>query len=265
MKDIYENAMIKVMSFYSGVRARHVYGWVSIIWFTLAVRIAVSEDVPLQTVSEVAARCGENVTLPCGVTMPSQSDIKLFSWVGGNKSCKYEDSQPDPEVLCERTAETPNHRLDMTLLNVMPVDQGEYLCKLRSKVGVGFARTLVTVQDCFGNSNSYIKNTAATCQFRGVYPSGTVHWFQGDVNLTDSASTQKEEDQHGRYDVVSTIDVPKGKMSEPYRCSLWIPSIGKNLHTQELPMVKALESSGSMVRVQWICIMVEIMMVKFMK
>ncbi|XP_051244931.1 uncharacterized protein LOC127356900 [Dicentrarchus labrax] len=264
MKDIYESAMIKVMSFYSGVRARHVYGWVSIIWFISAVRIAVSEDVPLQTVSEVVAQCGENVTLPCGVTMQSQLDIKLFSWVRGNKLCTYEDSQLDPEVLCESTEDTPNHRLSMTLLNVMPVDQGEYFCKLRSKVGVGFAKTLVTVQDCFENSKSYIQKTHATCQFRGVYPSGTVHWFQGDVNLTDSAITQEEEDQYGRYDVMSTIDVQKGK-SEPYRCSLWIPSVGKNLHAQELPMVKALESSGSMVRVQWICIMVEIMVVKFMK
>lgn len=115
-------------------------------WTLSSLYYSVSQGVALQTISQVAARCGENVTLTCEATLSQQLDIKLFAWVAKNKTCHYEDHQPDPEVLCESTAKTPQHRLTLTLLNVMPVNQGEYLCKLRSKLGVKSATTVVTVQ-----------------------------------------------------------------------------------------------------------------------
>lgn len=262
--------MIKVMSFSSGVRTRYVFGWVSIIWFTSAVSIAVSNGLELQTISQVAAQCGKNVTLTCEATSSEKLDIQLFSWLAINKTqfsrCQYQHKQHDPQVLCESMAETTHHRLTLTLLNVMPTNQGRYLCKLRTTQGVKSDKTDVTVEDCFGSSGSSINNSHAECWFKGVYPIGTVHWFQEDVDLTDSASTQEEQDQHGLYNILSTINVQEGNPSKPYNCSLWMPSATKYISTQylEIPTFGGPGSSGSMVKLQWFCMILEIMIVKFM-
>lgn len=205
--------------------------------------------------------------------------------------CQYPEGQTYPEVLCESTDQPPHHSLTLTLLNVMPVDEGTYLCKLQSDLGAPSEKTVVTVQgklqrfnickyillivlkktktliftDCLGSFDSSINESHAECWFSGVYPSGTISWFQGDVNLTDPASTREEVDHLGLYNVSSTIDVQKGNLSQPYTCSLWIASARKHLQSQQLPVVKKqTESSGSMVNLQWICVMVEIMMVKCM-
>lgn len=107
----------------------------------------VSQGVELRTTPPVAAVCGENVTLTCEATLARQLDIKFFAWLVGNKTvCKHKDGQPDPEVLCESTAGTLNHTLTLTLINMTPVNQGKYLCKLRSNQGIKSATTYVTVQ-----------------------------------------------------------------------------------------------------------------------
>ncbi|XP_049925376.1 uncharacterized protein LOC126405615 [Epinephelus moara] len=251
------------MSFSSGVRTQHVFGWVSIIWFMSAVCIIVSESVELQTISQIAAQCGNNVTLKCDAVSSHQLDIRSFEWLARDKSvCQNGHGQPDRKVLCERG----DHSLTLTLLNVMPDDQGTYLCKLRSTSGSGSKNTVVTVQDCLGSVGSSINESYAECWFTEVYPDSTVHWFQGDVNLTDLAVTQEAVDNQQYNYVSSKIVVQKGNLSQPYECSLWIPSTGKYLSNQQLHMVQKLvvNSSENMVKLQWICMIVGIMMVKFM-
>lgn len=104
---------------------------------------AVSESVELQTISQVAAQCGNNVTLTCDAVSSHQLDIRSFEWLARDKSvCQNGHGQPDRKVLCERG----DHSLTLTLLNVMPDDQGTYLCKLRSTSGSGSKNTVVTVQ-----------------------------------------------------------------------------------------------------------------------
>lgn len=101
------------------------------------------EGVKLQTIPQsLASQCGDNVKLTCEGNL-SQPDIKLFAWVFKTKSCRYNDHQSE---LCETTHEPLRQSLTLTLLNVMPVDQGEYLCKLHSKLGVKSQKTIVTVQ-----------------------------------------------------------------------------------------------------------------------
>lgn len=109
---------------------------------------SVSQGVKLQTTSEtLSAQCGENLALTCEATSSQPLDIKLFTWLARNKTvCQYEDGQHDPEVLCESDAKAPHYQLTLTLLNVMPVHQGNYLCKIQSDRGGKSATTHVTVQ-----------------------------------------------------------------------------------------------------------------------
>nr|XP_046272406.1 uncharacterized protein LOC124073898 [Scatophagus argus] len=253
-----------IMSFYPGIRTRHVHGWISIIWFTSAVSIAVTEEVKLQTISQVVSQCGTNVSLPCDVASSQQLDIIKFSWVGRNITCLHDSPQSEPGVLCEKKSKSPHDTLTLTLLNVMPVNQGSYVCKLHSKQTVKYAATVVTVQNCSGSFSASINASRAECWFSGLYPSGHIHWFQEDVNLTDFASTGEEEDQYGRYNVSSTINIEKRNLSQPFKCSLWIPSLRSYVHTLVPPIAKPLETSGSVVKQQWIFVMVGIMMVKLM-
>ncbi|KAJ4931849.1 hypothetical protein JOQ06_010288 [Pogonophryne albipinna] len=233
MKDINKSVcvhMMKGMSLFSDVSTqRRVFGWVSIIWFTAG--IAVSHGLELHTVSQVAAR---------------QHD--------------------DPKVKCEYIVEPPQI-LTLILLNVMPSDQGKYLCKLRSSHGMKSNTTDVKVQDCLETSGYDRNESYAECWFNGVYPGGgSVRWSQGELNFTAPAFYQKEEmDHHGRYNILSQLDVQKGNLNQPYTCSLWMPSTSKALFSHELHVVKKLKgSSESMVTLQWICLIMEIIMVKCM-
>ncbi|XP_034749231.1 uncharacterized protein LOC117957528 isoform X2 [Etheostoma cragini] len=232
--------------------------------FLSCVGVPGSQRVELQTISQVAAQCGENVKLTCDARPSGEMNIVKFIWLAKNKTvCQYSEDQPHPKVLCESTSQPPHHSLTLTLLNVMPVDEGTYLCKLHSDLGALSKKTVVTVQDCLGSFGYFINESRAECWFSGVYPSGTISWFQGDVNLPVPAGTREVVDQLGLYNVSSTIDVQKGNLSQPHRCSLWITSARKYLSSQQLLMVKKqTRSSGSTVNLQWICAMVEIMLVK---
>ena len=148
----------------------------------------------VQTIPRVVAQCGDNVTLTCDTSSLRLSDITLFSWVGTNKTlCEY-NGKHDPEVMCESTAETTHQKLTLTLINVMPIHHGKYLCKVRSKMGVNNNSSFVTIQgelacsfsflilsvlfylsksslifaDCPGSSGFFINETYAECWFNGV-------------------------------------------------------------------------------------------------
>ncbi|KAK2833675.1 hypothetical protein Q5P01_017564 [Channa striata] len=244
-----------------------LHGWISIIWLSSAVGIAGCQGLELKTSPNVVATCGDNVTLTCAAISSQKLDVKLFAWLGNNKTlCSQHDGQLDPDVLCEATP-TPPHELRVTLINVKPVHKGNYLCKLQSNLGAKSAKTLLSVQDCLESELSFIDSSHAECNFTGVYPRGTVHWFQGDNNLTHLARTREEEDQCGRYDVRSEIKLEEGESREDINCSLWVPDDGKYLSSLNLTKAVVEKSTGSSscrVQLQWICIMVEIVVFKSM-
>lgn len=92
----------------------------------------------------LTSQCGDNVTLKCEAAVSPQEKIKHFSLVHRNKSCRYQDQHLRP--WCESGGEHPRWSLALTLVNVMPVDQGEYLCKLHSTMGVYYNQSVVTVR-----------------------------------------------------------------------------------------------------------------------
>lgn len=230
-------------------------------------------------------QCGQNLTLLCHVILPDRGDMKLFSWVFNNTTCKYGESHADSEFVCQSGDLTSQYTLDLTLLNLMPDDQGEYVCKVRSKAGVESITVNVTVQgvcifpplaylkkksiiihlakeslipaDCFEPSDFTMNDTHTTCCFSGIYPNGIIHWFQEDVYLTDFAGPQEEtEDQHGRYDACSTLDIHKGNVSQLYTCSLWSPESEKYLFSQTKRYIPVQElSKGSTINLPIVTIM----------
>lgn len=106
-----------------------------------------SQIVKLEVTSEALANCGDNVTLTCNAISSQKLDIKSFAWLDGRKTlCQYENGRPDPDVLCESIAEASHYKLTVTLINVMPVNEGKYICKLQSNLDVVADSTVVTVQ-----------------------------------------------------------------------------------------------------------------------
>nr|XP_020506310.1 uncharacterized protein LOC109996496 [Labrus bergylta]XP_029136381.1 uncharacterized protein LOC109996496 [Labrus bergylta] len=236
----------------------HVSPWVSITWIVSAVFISVSRAMELHTVPQVIAQCGENVTLTCEARQSRSMDIKVFSWVFKNRiMCEYENGLPQHKGQCENS---PQNTLKLTLTNVMPVDMGKYLCKIRSTVGGKSSPTHVIVQECTASRNYSINSTQATCWFSCHFPLCNVHWSQGDLNLTDSARTEIQMDQYERQFVVSTIDLEPKHLTQSYQCRLWPPSDINRLSFQTL----TLTSTGHMFTLQWICAMVEILLLTFL-
>ncbi|KAL6102683.1 uncharacterized protein ACO6RY_02244 [Pungitius sinensis] len=248
---------MKVMGFSCDGTTRRVSGWVSILGFISAVGIAVSRGLELNTTPHVVATCGEKVTLPCVASSPGQLNIRSFLWMAKNESvCSLEHVVPG--VGCQHA--TSDHSLNLTLLEVMPVHQGDYFCKVRSTQGTQSGTTTVTVEDCLGRSGSSVNESHAQCWFSGVYPVGSIRWSQGGAPLAGPASARVEVDRRGRYNVSSATEARPGESSEPYECSLWIPSARKTLSSQQVLLVKGqLGSSGSPVQLAWACAMVGVM------
>ncbi|XP_047427999.1 uncharacterized protein LOC124997959 [Mugil cephalus] len=196
--------------------------------------------------------CGQNVTLTCAATSTKQLEIKFFTWMFKSKDMCNET---EPEVQCNQTENT----LSLELFNVMPVDAGIYICKIRAMQGAKAKPINITVEECRGSSDSTTNATTARCSFSGVYPSGVVHWLQEDANLTTAARTEEKMDQEGRYDIWSTMDAKEGNKSQPFNCSLWIPSLGKYLSSQQVRV----GSSGHLVALRWICVVLEIITLSF--
>lgn len=249
-------------SFSCGGKTQHVYGWI-LFWFTSAVTVAVGKDVDMFALSSLLVQCGDNVQMPCEI-LTTPLDIKYFAWVATNIMCKYEDPRSGSGYLCE-SQQTPKPNLTLTLLNVMPVNEGSYICKLRSNLAAKSVTTTVKIQACIGNSGTSINEDQARCWFSGVYPRGEIHWYQGEVNLTEFAKMEEDKIDHdGRYNISGTLDIQHGNKNQSYKCSLWIPSSEKSPSSLEVSLIKSLNSSGSMVELLWIFLGVEAMIVKSM-
>ncbi|XP_023147352.1 uncharacterized protein LOC111582743 [Amphiprion ocellaris] len=228
------------MSSCSAVKNLHIFTWINLFCFIYAV----PPDVQVLVTPPQTTSCGGNVTLNCDVESLSQLEIKHLSWVAANKNCRYEE----PKSGCESRKSERTHRLTLTLSNIWPIDAGNYSCKMRSNMEAMSRTTSVTVTECSGRPASSVNRSHAQCSFSGVYPSGSVHWFKGDANLTDSTTTEEEEDQCGAYNIWSVMDLQEVKL--PLNCSLWIPALGKYVSEQPLR-----DSAASLIQLWWFCLL----------
>lgn len=103
--------------------------------------IPAGDTVELTAQPRVEARCGQNVTMTCDVTIRDADGIRLFEWIAKNKTCGHARGHADTKVVCR----SEEKRISLTVLNVMPGDQGDYLCKVRSNAGGKSAKTVLVV------------------------------------------------------------------------------------------------------------------------
>lgn len=116
---------------------------------------------------------------------------------------------------------------------------------------------LFLITGCLGSSNNSMDKNSAECTFERVYPRGEIHWYQGDSNLTYASKPKEDVITNGFYIFRSEVPTEKGKQSQPYNCSLWMPSLNRYIASQ------LVGSSGIKCQLQWICIMMGILMMSF--
>lgn len=98
--------------------------------------------------------------MTCDVNNTDLGGIKLFTWIFNNKTCKFGKDYADNKVVCE----SEERQLSLTILNVMPGDQGEYLCKLHSKMGVKNAKMVLSIPSVYILTLYLTKKKIKTCR-----------------------------------------------------------------------------------------------------
>lgn len=83
--------------------------------------------------------------MACDVTIRDPGGIILFKWIAENKTCEHGKRRADTKVVCQ----SEEKRVSMTVLNVMPGDQGDYLCKLHSKTGAKYTKTVLVIPSAY--------------------------------------------------------------------------------------------------------------------
>lgn len=77
---------------------------------------------------------------------------------------------------------------------------------------------------CYDPPVLQVNESQAFCCFTGVYPRGFIHWFQGEVNLTDSSVQLLDVEDKGRYNICSALPTERGNLTQSFVCSLWSSS-----------------------------------------
>ncbi|CAB1344913.1 unnamed protein product, partial [Coregonus sp. 'balchen'] len=194
--------------------------------------------VKLNTVDSLIVPCHQSVTLQCSISTSQEGlSVTHMAWVRQDGKCLCDVNETGvtgthpgntPSVM--ECSYTPQTQLTLTLLQVQPLEQGKYLCKLRSNKGVKMSTTTVKLQECYRTVQPSISDEGPTCTFTGVYPDGEVHWFQGPNNVTgESKINTKQVEDGGSLTVTSSLKRKTVSGEGSYNCSLWIPSTGAYL------------------------------------
>ncbi|XP_061590868.1 uncharacterized protein LOC133456373 [Cololabis saira] len=209
-----------------------------LLWFLLGVSLTRQEMVRLKTSHTIAAECWTQVVLHCNASSSRDGlSVKHMEWFRGAMSLCSVDK--DGLVSTHQNHSlSPFHchfhndgRLTLKLEWVLPLESGEYKCKLRSNQGMLSERTRVQLQECSRGAKGVPTSDGASCTFSHVHPDGDVHWFQGSHNLSDGPAryqTMKSVDRHGWLTISSTLTL-QGELGsrEPYNCSLRSSTSGR--------------------------------------
>ncbi|KAL6477114.1 hypothetical protein MHYP_G00156130 [Metynnis hypsauchen] len=187
------------------VTANFIICWMSTTVFGI--------DIKLSAPSNVNVTCMERVVLQCNITSP----VEVISMT--YKDCTHTASNPQCDY-------TENKSLTYTIPHATTANAGQYTCKVEAREGFGTAQTTVTVGDCDIQVLGNVQGNQVQCSFSGVYTKGEVHWFNGTQNITSEIPDEIVEDQHGLFNISSTLSIQDIQQQHQYNCSLWIPSEG---------------------------------------
>lgn len=196
-------------------------------WVTALVHSATHSLVELRASDPVAAPCHSAITLHCNISEENDLKVGELTWIHKEMAlCIVTKAGPvslSPRVRCDYK---PQAQLTLTISHLWPIDQGEYICRLWSNLGMKTKSTTVKVNECLGKLDTSSSTSEVGCHFQGVYPQGKVHWFHQGKNVTyDSVAANTSKANHkGMYNVTGALLTRGG--SNKYNCSLWIPSTG---------------------------------------
>ncbi|KAM9491251.1 uncharacterized protein ACWYII_003555 [Salvelinus alpinus] len=203
-----------------------------------------AELVKLSAVDSLIVPCHQSATLRCDLsTFQEGLSIYHMAWVrqDGKYLCDVNatgvmGTHPGNTPSAMECSYTPHAQLTLTLLQVQPLEQGKYLCKLRSSHGVKEATTTVKLQECYGEVQPSVSDEGPTCTFTEVYPDGEVHWFQGSNNVTGDPKIKTIQVKDGMFlTITSSLNRKTVSGEGAYNCSLWIPSTGAYLTSSLVP------------------------------
>ncbi|KAM4604080.1 uncharacterized protein ACJ7VT_018696 [Polymixia lowei] len=199
------------------------------------------ELVTVGVVSNVTAQCGQQMTLHCNVSsLKGNLSVHYLAWLqNGNPLCVVDNNgqvtnhsyNTPSSFQCSYTQE----QLTITFEEVQPMDSGDYLCKLRSRQGLGQRSTRVQLQECYRDVEDVVTPEGPNCTFRRVYPDGDVHWFRGSTKLAGdqlTTKTTKQVEAGGWVTISSSLG--STNMTEPYNCSLWNPTSGRYIASRRV-------------------------------
>ncbi|KAL7860270.1 hypothetical protein AOLI_G00166190 [Acnodon oligacanthus] len=200
---------------------RRVTAYFIICWMSTTV---FGKEIKLNTTSNVNVTCMERVVLQCNITSPEPVEVISMAY----EDCNHTTSNPQCDY-------TENKSLTYTIPNATPAHAGQYTCTVEAKEGNGIAHSTVTVGDCEVQVLGHVQGNQVQCSFSGVYNKGEVHWFSSTQNITSDIPDEIVKDQHGLFNISSTLSIPDIQQQHQYNCSLWIPSEGY-VAFYELPM-----------------------------
>ncbi|XP_078066426.1 immunoglobulin lambda-1 light chain-like [Mustelus asterias] len=195
---------------------------------TLMMTVTVISDTQSQvsqSPGHMIVKIGENITIACAFTPPSDnSEVNIFWWRLG-ESVFMQPSSDRRKHFFKRKGQG-----SFLLLNVRFQDAGVYCCgvqKGRARMTNGTGSTIVvhasphepTIQWKMsdGNSNTYLHLECETVDF---YPAAiTFHWYKNGSRITTGIKTTKRLNESGLYEATSILQVSQPiQIGTPYIC-----------------------------------------------
>ncbi|XP_056310308.1 uncharacterized protein LOC130221746 [Danio aesculapii] len=175
--------------------------------------------------------CNERTVLQCNISSSVPLNIDQIYWTkhGENEfKCDPKSSKSPPGYECSYTREA----LTLTILHSTPAQMGQYFCCVMADSSHGFKEINVSVEHCTGDFSYEMPGPQQLkCSFTGLYPEGTIHWFQHDRNVTSIATLSILKNPDGTFNITSVIDQQDDH--DRYMCSLWSLKQGRYLKKQE--------------------------------
>lgn len=188
-------------------------------------------EMELRAFTTQKTNCNERTVLQCNISSSVPLNIDQIYWMKHGeqeRTCDPESSKSPPGYECSYTREA----LTLTILRSTPAQMGQYYCCVMADSSHGYKGINVSVEHCTGEFSYQIPGPQQLqCSFTGVYPKGTINWFQQDKNVTSIATLSILNNPDGTFNITSVIDMED--IHDRYKCSLWSLKQGRYLKDQE--------------------------------